>query len=657
MPSSKNQQDANKRNQKESDCPLYLTNQICQANTPEHKQLHTILKQLINQPGSFHWINPSSQWRQTLVIPTNDLRLGAQEDEPDQLICLREHRDGFLDTIDVTMPIQQYLEGLTQGTFQAEIIRQWLNSDVRADDGFSLNPFGHSVTQTAESIAFCLFKIMRTLGLEVCNRQKRFIRQWEQTERSELGKALSGFTRGLAPNIMKLLNRAGQHDISVYNYYHAAGNAKLRIRRQQAATFYPLLTETFTQENTNGLSATIDAGLPLVPAIAKHYGVSKRTIKVLHGLHWQRAGARVRRTLPILIHWLDRLPRHAWPKSKEDWRVFNSNALFNLERLSNLTGAQLQCYTQLFQTGWAFPAEPFAAYKPLSRSLLLAHDALIDIGVSIVRSIVSRDESKFLPKEYVTWALPKSVQIILQFCFRHTSVQRLLAMGKLWQKKRGDIEDMARAKVTNKMDVCWQPMLTTPFHYKNHTMVALQSSAMLYAEGRALQHCIATHLRDCLVNGCQILSIRNAMGIPTSTVKFQLDDNGRFSLNGHHGRRNAEPTAFDRALLDRFLDDLEYGEVACDRDALLAFKRQKQGNATLLREKELKLSRAIAEGHDQAVLKQLRSFLPKQFRCTSIAKAIAGTPLEHDLLQEIAREQEQTPLVTQCGADVDRIPF
>ncbi|MBD9524748.1 PcfJ domain-containing protein [Ensifer sp. ENS02] len=68
----------------------------------------------------------------------------------------------------------------------------------------------------------------------------------------------------------------------------------------------------------------------------------------------------------------------------------------------------------------------------------------------------------------------------------------------------------------------------------------------LFAEGKALQHCVAGYYAACYAGHNPIVSLRDANGILTSTVEFSFIK-GTLKVVQHHSHYNGRPDATGKA--------------------------------------------------------------------------------------------------------------
>ncbi|MDB5853625.1 MAG: hypothetical protein JWR22_1666 [Herminiimonas sp.] len=116
------------------------------------------------------------------------------------------------------------------------------------------------------------------------------------------------------------------------------------------------------------------------------------------------------------------------------------------------------------------------------------------------------------------------------------------------------------------------------------TVVCLDSADALIKEGRLLEHCIGTgpYINKGLQGASHFVSIRNADGVPVSTVEYNLrSSNGRIKAkcDQHYGKGNDAPTRTEREIELWCRESIENGKIKVDFPYLQkeAEKRKMEG--------------------------------------------------------------------------------
>jgi hypothetical protein len=88
----------------------------------------------------------------------------------------------------------------------------------------------------------------------------------------------------------------------------------------------------------------------------------------------------------------------------------------------------------------------------------------------------------------------------------------------------------------------WRPLLDSPFHLGDRTVVELSDKAGLRDEGRAMHHCVAIYSTRCAA-GTRVFSIRDSAGKRLSTLALAGCESGsdlRFVMEQLRGHGNAD---------------------------------------------------------------------------------------------------------------------
>lgn len=116
-------------------------------------------------------------------------------------------------------------------------------------------------------------------------------------------------------------------------------------------------------------------------------------------------------------------------------------------------------------------------------------------------------------------------------------------------------------------DLVWQPSGIAPFLHSEEregarlewSIVELLNCAALYAEGRAMSHCVSTYALDCRDGDCFIFSLRLRINEKVKSMAT-IEVNARTrSIRQFKARRNAPPGASSHRVMRRWAEAQKLG--------------------------------------------------------------------------------------------------
>lgn len=318
-------------------------------------------------------------------------------------------------------------------------------------------------------------------------------------------------------------------------------NPELAKRRRQAVELYPaLMLHARPWESGQCASLVcraIDGAAPLVEALARTYQVRPATIRWFAGRSPQslfRRLASLKERLPMRA--LDLLPAQLMPSCRADME-----AAMRLDDLLTAFGGRVDEHRQ-----------PFGALSDQEQQFdVRAFMKRIPCSIPLrEQPVISSYTHTQQVKDTIYDAKGSTKDAIARL-----STMGLSALDKLatdWHRAvvLKSAEDVSHAE--------WEPGLEgLDIEEGDLRLVELTTSAQLAGEGVFLSHCVGTYAPRCLKGYSRIISVRNALGMPLSTI--EISSAGR--IVQHCGYRNTTPSAPELKLAKRLSAEIRAEKV------------------------------------------------------------------------------------------------
>ena len=451
-------------------------------------------------------------------------------------------------------------------------------------------------------------------GDPACQRQLALL---IPVERALLADATRRFAAGLDQALLAAVRKGGPATPEAYSFYWTADGA-LDRRRAQALEGFPFFAETL--RNDWQVRRGVERGVPLVSALAEHYGVKPRTIQ-----RCRTAPARLmaQGTRPALLARLDALPAEYLPVTEQDWRAFLTLAE-PLADLAALLEVEPSRYLQPFSQGWA------RGQQSLTRALGMPFDA--EEVRAMMRATYRYGVAPLLAPSHSavggnTAPASEPPQGFFRLWFGSYSLNRLAELTRTWRERYAEFS-VARLGLSpeRRAQLTWQPLFPEArSHVRGaYRVIELTSQQDLELEGREQGHCVASYAAKCLRGESSIFSVRDrASGRILSTFEIGLAEE-RPVLLKHHASKNQAPSTALQALVARFTERV-LGTLTTTR--LDAVRQARQGAAAgvtqflarpntseraLSADERARLAEIVAEAH------------PKQARRQGVAAFLHG---------------------------------
>lgn len=391
------------------------------------------------------------------------------------------------------------------------------------------------------------------------------------------------FLARLDPEIVSVLILTRVTDILEYNLYQAP---ETRRNRLQAARSFPLLMPLILR--TPALLAAVDAGRPLVEALAAELAVPDALIRRPRGLSWRDVPldwpqGPEPNSLAIFVRDLSALPVSSLPAGRRQWvpllaaRAAEAGYRDVIPHRPEVAPLLVQGRGK-----WAELVGPMlnGNFAPLFRigsgSNIHRLKFIMDHAGDLVRAVRTNivEPTAVLAVTEGLGCAPGEARLRL---WRHDAELNALAAGMVYGT-------LSPARLLRRASEChaqptlfrhygqsfeWEPLwpvLTAP---NGVTLVPLTTSDALADEGNAMRHCVAGYAWQCAMNGHHILSLRGASGGRLSTAEILRPDRpGAFVVRQHFGPGNSEPPSVATAALDWLAGEIAASEHGLDIAAL-----------------------------------------------------------------------------------------
>lgn len=334
--------------------------------------------------------------------------------------------------------------------------------------------------------------------------------------------AVKRFLATIDPEAVKLARRFWLTDPECLEWLTPAC-AELSLRRRQALQLFPLLVLAAKPWSVRacGVAWAIDAAAPLVPAMARQFGVRPATIKRLAGATPQRFLPKLGYVNHIPFEVLDALPPQLFPTNRRQMA-----AVRNLASLASGNWRH-----QPLDLGSLVRRIPTAI--PLDRQPLISSD---NETRSIHDMIQSAERHLAQPQAF----------------FNTLGLSALKSLSEDWHR------EVIRVAAETHCDASW-PSGFEPFRFERGglRLVELTTATQLAGEGTALGHCVGNYASACLSGRSRILSVRGEDGLPISTV--EINQKGR--VVQHCAKHNTTPPREAAELVQHFLGEIAAGRI------------------------------------------------------------------------------------------------
>lgn len=340
--------------------------------------------------------------------------------------------------------------------------------------------------------------------------------------------------------------------LAVHNFIGAAGgHARNRAQALQALPWLlTMLTAPARSPQVPAIVAAIDAGLPLVDAVARAFDVPREVVRWLGRrplpARWRLDALRLQRLL-ALLSWL---PPERRPLHDADWDSLCAHARA-LSAPLDYAGASDEAMT-LARMGpsmrrWLAQPRPDRAAELLDARDFLR--ALYEASQSIDGQSANAADAR-----------------VLAWC-AGIRVARLLMLSREWHAAMA-----AQASVSPgaTADAHWPPVLARPLRAGDRSIVELTSRGQLQAEGQAMAHCVGSYAAPCVSGNSIVVALRDAAGAPVSTAELLVHDTAPWiTIAQHRAAGNAAPGAACAQALRALLAHLD----GPDQQAVLQRRR------------------------------------------------------------------------------------
>jgi len=356
-------------------------------------------------------------------------------------------------------------------------------------------------------------------------------------------QAMERVTRHLdAPTVSWMRRCRAERSASVYVWL-AGAEGRVRQYRWQAVCEFPFFSGLLADANKlEGieLTAAVNAGKPLVNALARILSVCPATIRRLRGL-----GARERKRidwrLGTIVRMLDAVPFEHWPDSPDAWKALN------------------EMVHEVCHSSWLEEADALRIFRPVLRKMarrgwvsgrqryleqfhwVTGMRDMSDIWSSL-DGLTDRIQTFIEDRDDSEWTSP----------FSGMSFEQLREINESWHQLLH--EDAGASQ-----EATWLP-LSDEFKYGSRRIVPLVNEATLREEGRSLQHCVASYTHRCLTQSVHVASVRDDAGNSCSTVEIHLARTSygwQPKLAQHRGLRNRQPSPACRRVVRAWLRWME----------------------------------------------------------------------------------------------------
>lgn len=319
----------------------------------------------------------------------------------------------------------------------------------------------------------------------------------------------------------------------------AAWKGQQRRNRIQAMAAFPWLRLEWPTMSQDILEA-IDEGKPLVHRLARHYDVHPYTIRRacrLLRLHYPEG------SIPALLWLLDSMKPDLQPRGFKDlerlllahqwicnWQL-HTDASFMRRLSAQLFGDGLKGAEQLFRR-WCPSHNPSDPYHDLQ-------DFFVDRGIYYGYGPDAGELYGDMFKDMVL----------------SVGLQSVFAASEQWH--------IGLMLESTHKEFSWSPILPFPVPAGDLIAHELCNTAMLFEEGAAMRHCIASYASFCVDGTGFIFSLRTTGGKRRSTLYIKRRGE-QFSIDEHRSFVNGDPDYQSLKAADLLIEQLQdKGRIHC----------------------------------------------------------------------------------------------
>ena len=345
-----------------------------------------------------------------------------------------------------------------------------------------------------------------------------------------LRERLGGFLQNLAPDVTATL---GALRPSVYNYLNATCPT-LRRNRLQALNLFQIFLPQLFEPKFASIRRVIDAGEPLIDAIADKYIAARPVIRAIRGTA-VLAARRLADNLPELLQVLRDIPVAWLPRTATDWGRF-AETIHHIERISQtsvLTTNNRLIFRDCARRG----------YRPTdvdSDEWWRVGQEIDELTRAIHAAICHQLYRSGTPGNHETFACQQTDRMLMAL-----GIRRVGRIAQRWAHAHRRAQAAFEAKHTVMGGILWPLLAETPVPVGELVAHQLHNAEALTAEAQAMSNCVGSYLHLCMTGQSQIWSLRTIDGENVSTLETLLTvtDNGEplIRLGQHAGRLNTKP--------------------------------------------------------------------------------------------------------------------
>jgi hypothetical protein len=390
-----------------------------------------------------------------------------------------------------------------------------------------------------------------------------FRRQLLDETHTSLRQRMDSFIAGLDAECIERLGDACNLRPSRYNYL-AAGDARLRRNRRQAAQLFPwLLDNLLWRDNLSTLAGrirrSIDDGRPLIGELASRLNVSPSAVKAMRHCSADLLNGSWHGDVRRLAWALEGITPEFRPRSPQAWQRMGEV----VEAIEQVTGASMDSQQNRL---WLA-----AAAKRNFELPLIGDAAALTTGLADMRNAL-REVLGLRISGHADWhagwlnrnpAVASAIEQVIHRSLGHIEFARLLEIVRRWQDafRRQHATDNAENALIR--GLTWRAPVEE-LRTGDWVIVPILSAAELIEEGQQMEHCVGSYISDCRMGRLQIWSVRDALGQRRSTLatRFQKAPSGWIAgISQHRAKLNAKPDPASYAAARELLKALNTGQV------------------------------------------------------------------------------------------------
>lgn len=330
----------------------------------------------------------------------------------------------------------------------------------------------------------------------------------------------------LDPVVRRIALRHPYADFAFYSWLKA-GSATENLRRSQASDAFPLFTCHLKE-----LDEVVQAGAPLLPALAEATGLSQPHLRTFAGAHWQRLGklshavidrntfGKMRGMVPERI-----------PKTRKEWAAFG--AITHLHQW--IPSNKLR---DVISANWIGYAD------------VLGRDFYHAVSTA-ARDLAPLTTGKFSRNnEQEVNAAVRS-----QVCGENFGIKRMRKYNAEWHKgeaRRSNAIRLIKTGLFGDERASWPPLTDENFECTHGHMTWILDEDGLVAEGKELRHCVGSYAFYCIDGRSHIAAVF-ALDGSRSTVEFRIQSDGSLKIAQHHSYKDSKAGPGSEAVVTAFV--------------------------------------------------------------------------------------------------------